>query len=174
MSGVIWRRWYAVNTKPHQEETVALHLSSAAIETFYPRLKEPKRVRGRQTMVTGPLFPGYLFARFSLETHYRTVQYARGVRRVVALGPRPEAVDPQIIDALKLRMEEGYVTLEEISLRPKEPVRIEEGPLQGLTAVFERPMSDGERVVLLLQALSYQARVVIDREKVAPVGTGVH
>lgn len=159
-------RWYAVNTKPHQEETVVSHLSSAGIETFYPRLRQPKRVRGRQTMVTGPLFPGYLFVRFSLETHYRTVQYARGVRRVVAFGLQPEPVDPQIIDGLKLRMEEGYVTLKETSLRPQEPVRIEEGPFQGLVAVFERPMDDGERVMLLLRTLSYQARVIVDLEHV--------
>ncbi|MBI3596531.1 MAG: hypothetical protein HY203_05195 [Nitrospirae bacterium] len=167
-------RWYAVNTKPHQEEQVVWLLGRAGIEMFYPKLRESKRIRGSRKVATGPLFPGYLFARFSLESHYRTVQYARGVRRVVAFGPHPEPIDPEIIHSLRASVKEGFVTLPEPPLQPQGPVTIQEGPLKGLLAVFERPMSGGERVVLLLQALAYQARVVIEREKVVAVGAGVH
>jgi transcriptional antiterminator RfaH len=49
---------------------------------------------------------------------------------------------------------------------PGQNVRITEGPLQGFEAIFERDMSDQERVVLLVRALSYQARVIVDAQYV--------
>jgi len=40
-------------------------------------------------------------------------------------------------------------------------VTIQEGPFNGIEAVFEREMDDQQRVVLLLRTLAYQARVVM-------------
>jgi len=48
------------------------------------------------------------------------------------------------------------------TFRPGQVVRIQEGPLHGLEAIFEREMPGYQRAVLLLRALSYQARVVVD------------
>jgi len=48
------------------------------------------------------------------------------------------------------------------TFRPGQAVRIQEGPLHGLEAIFEREMPSYQRAVLLLRALSYQARVVVD------------
>ncbi len=45
-------------------------------------------------------------------------------------------------------------------------MRIQDGPLQGLEAIFEREMGDRQRVALLLQSVSYQARVVVRVDQV--------
>jgi transcriptional antiterminator RfaH len=112
------------------------------------------------------LFPGYLFARFHADTQYRAVNFAGGVRRVVAWGAEPSVVDKEIIDSIRSRMQDGYVIISPAPFTPGQTVRILEGPLQGLEAVFERDLSDKQRVIVLMQALSYKARVVIDREHV--------
>ena len=114
----------------------------------------------------GPLFPGYLFARFDVESHYRAVHYSQGVRGVVGFGSDPAKVDEEMIESIRSRLEDGCMILPSPLFKPGQMVRIQEGPFEGLEAVFEREMPAQERVVLLLKSLSYQARVLIDREQV--------
>ena len=158
--------WYAVNTKSRQENLAERNIQRLGLETFCPQLKQDKVIRRRRQTVIRPLFPGYLFARFNLATHYRAVNYAQGVRKIVTFGSTPEAVDEVIIESIKSRARDGFVTVQPSSFTPGQVVRIQEGPLQGLEAVFEMEMSDHQRVVILLRTLSYQARVVVPLEQV--------
>jgi transcriptional antiterminator RfaH len=159
--------WYAVNTKPRQETLVDMNLRRLSVETFYPQMKRERFSRQRRQMALEPLFPGYIFARFDLGTHYRAVNYAMGVRRLVCFGPNPAVVEDEIINSIQSRLEDGCVFVKQSSFTPGDLVRIQGGPLQGLEAVFEREMNGQQRAVLLLKALSYQARVVVDIEYVA-------
>lgn len=154
--------WYAVNTKPHQEHLAEFNLQRFGVETFCPLLKQSKVVRRRQQNSISPLFPGYLFARFRIEEQYRAVLYARGVRNIVAFGSTPATVDEEMIEAMKCRLRNGYVTVPVSIFTPGQVVRIQEGPLHGLEAIFQREMPGYQRAVLLLRTLSYQARVVVD------------
>jgi transcriptional antiterminator RfaH len=156
-------RWYAVSAKPRQEEVAALNLRRLGVETFYPQLREDRVIRRRRQTVVSPLFPGYLFARFDVERHFRAVNFAQGVRRLVTFGAELGRVDPAVIDGIRARMENGYVRLRPAPLAPGQRVRLGSGPLQGLEAVFERETSGGERVVLLLRLLARGARVVVPR-----------
>ena len=158
--------WHAVHTKPNQESLATLGLQRLGVETFAPRLKQIKLVRRRRQEVIRPLFPGYLFARFDAKTQYRAVNYAAGVQRVVAWGAEPAIVDDNLITSIRNRMQDDYVIAPSASFAPGQTVRIIEGPLQGLEAVFEQELSDQQRVIVLLQTLAYKARVVIDRESV--------
>jgi len=158
--------WYALKTKPRQEDLAQLSLQQLGVESFCPLLKQTKLIRRRRQTVIGPLFPGYLFAKFVPDIHYRAVNYAQGVRSVVTFGSDPAIVNDEIIESIKLRHQDGYVTLQRSLFAPGQIVRIQTGPLQGLEAIFEQELSDKQRVVLLLQALTYQARVVVDLEHV--------
>ena len=159
--------WYTVNTKPRQEHQAVLNLQTLGVQTFYPQIQVRKRVRRVMKRVTGPLFPGYIFARFDLETYFRTVTYARGVRKVVSFGPKPSPVDEEVIAGINARLTNGCLTVPLVSLTPGQCVRIQGGPLEGLEAIFEREMSDHQRVVLLLRALASQWRVVVPVQQVA-------
>lgn len=159
--------WYAVNTKARQEILAARNLQRLGVDSFLPQMKISRMRRGIRSMVTAPLFPSYLFVRFDLAIHYRAVNFTMGVRKVVSFGSTPVKVEDGLIESIKGRLTDGYVVVEPASLVPGQPVRIQEGPFQGLQAVFERPMNDQGRIMLLLHALSYQARVVVDLESVA-------
>jgi len=159
--------WYAVSTKPHQEKQAELHIKQCGIECFLPLLKESKIIRRTRKMVVEPLFPGYLFARFDLDKHCRAVSYATGVRKIVEFGSGPVELDPAMIDAIKQRLNDGYVTL--MPLRPAhgQVVHIKGGPLAGLEAVFIREMTDRNRAILLVNALGFHARLTLNMDQVS-------
>ncbi len=159
--------WYAVNAKPHQEYQARRNLEALGVETFCPQFRRRKMLRRRMQTVVGPLFPGYLFVNCDLETCCRSVRYARGVRRIVAFGLTPEPVAVEIIEAIRARLVNGELAVPAASFSPGQSVRIQDGPLQGLEAIFERELSDQQRVVLLLRTLAAQWRVIVPHEQVA-------
>jgi len=159
--------WYAISTKPHQEKQAELHIKQCGIECFLPLLKESKIIRRMRKTVIGPLFPGYLFARFDLDKHYRAVSYATGVRKIVEFGSGPVELDATMIDAIKERLNNGYVTLMPVRPVHGQVVYIKGGPLAGLEAVFMREMTDRNRVLLLLNTLGFHAKVTMDIDQVS-------
>lgn len=159
-----WREtnWYAINTKACREAVAAMNIKRLGLEVFLPQVRQQKRVWGVAQMVIKPLFAGYLFARFSPAAYLHLIQYARGVRRVVGSGESPLPVDDEIILAIRSRIgEEGYVRIEPRPMQRGDRVMVQEGPLQGLSGIFEEALDERERVVILLDAITYQARVLI-------------
>ena len=159
--------WYAVSTKPHQEKQAELHIKQCGIECFLPLLKESKIIRRMRKTVIEPLFPGYLFARFDLDKHYRAVSYATGVRKIVEFGSGPVELDATMIDAIKERLNNGYVTLMPVRPVHGQVVHIKGGPLAGLQAVFMREMTDRNRVFLLLNTLGFHAKLTLNIDQVS-------
>ena len=154
--------WYLVQTKLRQEKIAQVNIERLGIEVFSPNLKKKKLIRGKQQIIISPLFPGYLFARFSLKTHYRGVNYAQGVVRLVHFGSGPAIVDDQIIESIRSRVRHGCVNLRDPKFKLGQAVRIHQGTFEGLEAIFEKEVKDHQRAILLLRTLSYQARVVVD------------
>ncbi|MBI5673620.1 MAG: hypothetical protein HZC50_10355 [Nitrospirae bacterium] len=154
--------WYAVRTKPRCEAFAEANLQRLGVEVFLPMLIEGKPMSVVERKSATPLFPGYLFVRCVMPTQYRAVSYATGVKDVVSFGAGPSIVDDSIIDSIKGQAVDGIIEIADGTLVPGKAVRIHEGPLCGLDTVFERKLNGTSRVVLLLKALSYQARVVID------------
>jgi transcriptional antiterminator RfaH len=155
-------QWYAVYTKPKREDAVAGSLENAGIEVFNPRLKQKKYVQGAYRNKISPLFPCYVFVKFEPETTAHMIKYTRGVRRIVG-GDMPWPVSDEIIDAIRDKEEDGIVILIPPQLKYGDGVAINDGPLSGLKGIFEKELNGQERVVLLLGAIEYQARVVVDK-----------
>ncbi|MDP2279715.1 MAG: hypothetical protein Q8K51_16010, partial [Nitrospirota bacterium] len=72
-------------------------------------------------------------------------------------------VSDEIIDMIRTQEEDGIITIKPPDLKRGDRVTIKGGPLQGLNGIFEKEISGQERVILLLTAIEYQARVVIDK-----------
>jgi len=161
--------WYAIHTKPREEALAQTSLQREGIETFYPKLRRRRTIRRVRRWVVGPLFPGYIFARFNLETSRRLVCYASGVANIVSFGGRPAVVDDQIIAAILEHAVNDVVTVAPPKFEPGDLVEIQEGPLRGLQGIFEREMSDSERVVVLLQTIASAARVQLPRDQIAKI-----
>ena len=159
-------RWYALQTHALQEERAAENLNAWGVETFAPKYKERRSnpYTGRPVYFTRSLFPRYMFARFDAGRMLRKVWFTRGVAKVVGFGNGPSPVEDEIIELIKSRVgEDGFVQFNE-ELKRGDKVVISAGPLVDLEAVFERDLEDGDRVLLLLTAISYQGHVTIERE----------
>ena len=159
--------WYALNTKTRCEAIACASLDRHGVEVFLPMLRERKVLRGECRSTTSPLFPRYLFAKFDVSSQLRAVTYARGVKSIVTFGGDPSMVDESIIQAIRSRATDGVIELSEDRFSPGQIVRIQDGPLCGLEAVFEKKLDGTSRAVLLLRAMSFQARVILEFQQVA-------
>jgi transcriptional antiterminator RfaH len=158
-------QWFAIQAHPTAEAAAEFSLRSLSIETLLPLVRRPVRHATRAPRLTiRALFPGYLFARFCAADSLRAVTYSRGVVRVISAGDRPLPVEEAIIASIRARVgADGCVELEEHQLSANDRVRITSGPLAGWFGVFERELSDSQRVVILIEMLQ-QGRVVIPRD----------
>ena len=115
-----------------------------------------------------PLFPGYIFARFDLRTHYYDVKYRAGVQGLVSAGNDPLMVPAEVVEEIKARGVEGVVKITEKPLDSGDHVKVVEGPFQGFEAIFERYLSSAERVAILLSTVEAKGvRVVLPAASVA-------
>lgn len=157
--------WFAVRTKPHQEGVAESSLLRGGIEVLCPRIQERRMIRRRMQQVVNPLFPGYLFAKCPVD-QLRMVQYAKGVRDLVSFGKGPAVVSHEIICEISKRLEGGVFVLQTPRFAQGDVVRIQEGPLCGLEAIFERELGGQERAILLMKMLVSQVRVVLDLKSI--------
>jgi transcriptional antiterminator RfaH len=166
-------RWYAIHTKPKEEERANSNLQSWKVETFTPRIKEQRvnKLAGKTTSVIKPLFPRYIFARFDASKMLHKIYYTRGVHSVVSYGDSPVPVDDEAIAFIQSRIEkDGFIKFDD-DLLPGDEVMIKAGPLKGFNGVFSRSIKDTDRVMILLKNVSYQASIVLDREQVRKTKT---
>lgn len=171
--------WYLLQTYHKQEDRAEDNLKSLGIDILAPKIEEPRRnfYTGAVTRHVKPLFPGYLFAKFRAGDLYHKVRYTRGVRQLVSFGDSPAAIDEEIITMIQSRIREnGFARVDtDEDLKPGDHVVIKDGHLKTFAGVFEREMNGAERVRILIQTVSYQAHVEIERDMVEKVSAaGVH
>jgi transcriptional antiterminator RfaH len=155
--------WYAIHTKPCQEERVVDNLMTWSIETVAPWLERRRAFGSRQ-----PLFPSYVFARFDAARMLHKICFTRGVSYVVSFGGVPATVPEKIIEALRTRMNEQGVVRLTPSFSPGDTVVIQSGPMQNFVGVFEEKLSGSERVRILLTNVAFSARLEVEISDVSP------
>ncbi len=171
--------WYLLQTYPKQEDRAEGNLRSLGIETLAPRFEERRRnyYTSVVTRYAKPLFPGYLFAKFIANDLYHKVRYTRGIRQLVTFGDSPTVIAEEIITMVRFRIrEDGFARVDmDEDLKPGDKVIIKDGPLKTFAGIFEREMKGVDRVRLLLQTVSYQAHVEIERDMIKKIsGVGSH
>jgi transcriptional antiterminator RfaH len=166
-------RWYVVRTHPKQEERADSNLRAWGVETLNPKLRARRlnAFTGVPTVMARALFPRYIFAKFNAREQLAKISFTRGVNYVVSFGGQPVSVDEDIIQILKDRIDEtGFVRLGE-DLKQGDRVVIKAGPLREFEGIFERKLKDNERITLLLSTISYQGRLVINRDLIERIST---
>ena len=160
--------WYVVHTKPRQEERAYNNLRGWTLETFFPKIKERRLnpYTGSPTYVSKGLFPRYIFARFNLDRLLHEVRFTRGVHSVLGIGGIPTSVQDEFVTLIQLRVDQsGFVKMDS-DLSVGDKVVIKDGPLAGLMGIFKPETGEDKRVTILLESVSYQARIVVERSTV--------
>ncbi len=152
--------WYVIQTKPKKEEDVKFYFSARGLEIFIPLMETCLIRNGRINKELKPLFPGYVFGRFDLEQDYSLVRWGRGVKKVLGLGRNcPTPVSEEVIEIIKKRTDRDGVVRKSYHFEANDRVRIKSGPLRDLLGIFERWVSDDDRVRVLLNLIGYQPSI---------------
>ena len=114
---------------------------------------------GRMTKELKPLFPGYIFGKFDLEQNYPLVRWGKGVKCVLGFGGYPISISEEVVEIIKERTDTQGIVRVKQNFKPNDVVRIKTGPLKDLLGIFERWVSDNERVRILLNLIGYQPAV---------------
>jgi transcriptional antiterminator RfaH len=157
--------WYAIYTHPKMENRAEENLQAWNVETFFPRIRDCRfnEFTSEPTYFIKPLFPRYFFARFALNNMLHKIRFTRGVHSVVCTGSDPTPVDDIVIDIIAAQIDAtGFVKIG-VDLEPGAKVLIQAGPFKGLTGIFEREASPADRIRVLLDCVSFQARAEVER-----------
>jgi transcription antitermination factor NusG len=161
--------WYVIRTAQYKERLVKTQLSMFVDDVYLPLLRTKRPHFGKLINSTAPLFRCYLFARFNLATAHYKLMHTAGVNSLVCVGDEPCEVDVSIVQEIKSRESNGLIVLKEQPLRPRQRVNIVGGPLVGIQAVFERYLSNTERVAVLLNSVGAgNLRAVLRASAIAP------
>lgn len=151
--------WYVIQTKPKKEHEARSYLSMKGVEIFSPTM-EIVAVRGAKMVEERrPLFPGYLFGHFAIPDDYSLVRWGHGVKKIVSFGPEPLPVPDEVIDLIRQRTEGGEYVRKACRFAKSDVVRVRSGPMKDLLGIFERWVSDTERVKILLNLVGYRPMV---------------
>ena len=163
--------WYVIKTQPKQEVRAECNLRVWGINTFHPKISERSTnpFTGLMSYAIKSLFSRYIFAQFDVNSIYRRVCFTRGVHSVVNFGNGPVSIDDRIIKLIQSRVgEDGLVKLDN-EVNPGDQVRIDSGPLRDMVGVFQHDIKGTDRIAILLTAISYQGRVIIEKDLVKKI-----
>jgi len=162
--------WYALQVAPARERLVAVLLEHKGYEQYVPSYRTDRPVKGRLKIAEKKLFPGYVFCRFA---HKESNQVSRGggvvttpgVIRIVG-GRKPAPIPPEEIEAIRLALA-ARLRLQPWPFQAGQKVRIETGPLQGVSGIVIR--SDGaHRLVLSIELLQRSVAATVESDWISP------
>lgn len=152
--------WFVIQTKPKKEEEARSYLSMKGLEVFNPLIENFSIRNGRITKEYRPLFPSYIFGKFDLEQDYSLVRWGRGVKKVLGIGgDYPTPVSEEVVEIIKKRTDSGGVVKKSYHFEANDRIRVKSGPLKDLLGIFDRWVSDTDRVRILLNCVGYQPSI---------------
>jgi transcription antitermination factor NusG len=141
--------WYALSVKHQHERTIEIALNGKGFETFSPTYRVRRQWSDRSKEIELPLFAGYVFCRFPLESKAQVLT-TPAVSRVVQFGATIVAVPDAEIEAIRVLVASRLPMRPWPHLKPGDRVRIERGPLRGVVGVLLREVSVKEKDTLEL------------------------
>jgi transcriptional antiterminator RfaH len=162
-------RWYIGETKRHAESTARAFLKARGISSYLPMARRwPRPAVGSEV---GPLFPGYIFVRADLAWHYKTIERATGIKRMVSFGEDGPAEVPDYVIAFLREREDGdglVRCIDEDSLDGRQ-VQLIRGPFRKLCGIVESHRNERDRIVLLIDLMNRKVRTDAPFDWVGPV-----
>src|SRR3990167_4520011 len=94
--------WYLVHAKHNLEDKAKLNLERQGFCTYLPLLQQHKHRRNIYRVVSGPLFPGYLFVRLNAGfDDWSKIRSTIGCIALVRFGIFPARVPDILIEQLQ-------------------------------------------------------------------------
>jgi transcription termination/antitermination protein NusG len=163
--------WFALTVSPRHEKAAAHNLRLRGLEEFLPLYRVRRAWSDRMQVVDVPLFPGYVFCRFSYGDRLHALQ-TPGVKSVVGFGTSETPLDDSEIAAVRRLIASGLPITPWPYLRVGDMVHIERGALEGVRGTVLREKGPW-RLVVTVELLQRSVAVEIDRELLSPFRGGL-
>jgi transcriptional antiterminator RfaH len=146
-------RWSVVLTKPNGEMHAKNNLEAQGMLTYLPLMNQEFIRRGSREIKAVPLFSRYLFLLYDDQAKAMapTIRSTRGVSQLLMTGESPAIVDAKIVNAIR-SLEDGTQNVGQSYFKSGDPVRVIDGPFNGLEGIYA--VDDGElRSMVLLEIM---------------------
>lgn len=158
--------WFALQVWSQHEHRVNEALTQKGIQAFLPTTRIRRQWCDRTRVSDIPLFPGYVFARFSLDSRL-SVMVTPKVRGIVGCGKSPEPIPECEIDSIKTVVASGLAVQSCSELPIGTHVEIVAGPLAGVSGTLIEKRSV-LRLVVSIQLINRSISAEVTPEMVAP------
>lgn len=145
-------RWFALYVRVRHERAVGVQLEGRGLEAFLPCYLSRRKWADRYVSLELPLFPGYVFCRFSGDQR-ASVLDTTGVIRIVGFGRQLMPVDDEEMHAIQKAIAAGLACEPVPYVEVGHAVRIQSGPLAGVDGILQT-IKDGHRLVLSITILN--------------------
>lgn len=157
-------QWYACYTRGRHEKQVEAQLRQRGFESYLPLIARERQWKDRKKVVQFPLFPSYVFGRFTLNDLH-TVLSTPGVSTIV----RPTGYPTPIPEDDILNVRRFAEAIQETGVEPEqrpfiaegEWVRVKGGPFEGVQGIV-REQRSSKRVLVGLEAIGQGLEIDID------------
>lgn len=164
------QHWYAVYAQPHKERVVEGLLAGRGLQVYLP-MWVPAGKRRPRPPAAEPLFARYLFVRLDPgEIPLSSVNWTHDVTRIVTFAGEPAVVPDPVIEWLRARLasQHGRQT-DQRPLQQQDRLRIVDGPLAGLDAVFDQRLSSEDRARVFVHLVGRLVACTVDINSVEPL-----
>lgn len=162
--------WYACYTRARHEKKVAELLRGKEIESYVPLLSKLNQWKDRQKRVEVPLFPGYVFGRFTLRDVH-AVLITPGVSTIIRTNGIPAPIADEDIENVRgfahALQSTGAVPEPRPFFAEGERVRVKSGPFEGVHGRVVEGRGRG-RILIGLEAIGQGLEIDIDARLLVP------
>jgi transcriptional antiterminator NusG len=139
--------WYVATVQRGKEAAIQVGLRLHGVEVFNPEIVAVRRGRTQWE----PLFPNYLFCSLDLESGlWPRIRWARGLRYFLGAEHTPTPVPDSLMEEIKARVERWNDGGWESAFKSGDRVRIGDGALSSLEAIFTRYLPGRQRCEVLV------------------------
>lgn len=163
--------WYACYTRSRHEKQVETLLKERGFESYLPVIARERQWKDRKKLVDFPLFPSYVFGRFTL-AQLHSVLTTRGVSTIVRTNgyptPIPDADIQNVQRFVSAIAQTGIETEQRPFLTEGQWVRILDGPFDGVEGVVVEQRGR-KRVLVGVEAIGQGLEIDIDARLLKPI-----
>jgi transcription antitermination factor NusG len=159
-------RWFVLTVAPQHDLAVEERLAVKGFPTSAPKYSLRRRWSDRVKTIMLPLFPGYVFCRFTPESRV-PVMNTPGVHSAISFGGQLAALDDAEVERIHQMVDSGLELEPLRGLNSGMRVKIIDGPLSGLEGMLSQ-VNGGSRIVVNVELLNRSVAVQVDPDAVAP------
>jgi transcriptional antiterminator RfaH len=153
------KEWFIVQIKPNAYNRAEKNLNKQGFETFSPMYNITKRKASKFTNLTKPLFSGYMFISFDINSSkWGKINSTYGVSRLITFNSMLKSVPTSFINGLMNRCDISGKLLTEKEIKKGDHVKFTHGPFANLIASVEKIEAD-QRIWILLNLMGRQTKI---------------